>query len=89
MTRETRTKIFCFALCVLTLAHGWSAQAQQPTKLSRIGFLNAASTSALAGRLDTFRQGLTELGYIEGKNIVVEYRYADAKADRFPALAAE
>ena len=66
-----------------------SAQAQQPTKLSRIGFLNAASTSALAGRLDAFRQGLTELGYIEGKNIVVEYRYADAKADRLPALAAE
>jgi putative ABC transport system substrate-binding protein len=65
------------------------AQAQQPKKVHRIGFLSAASASAVAGRLDAFQQGLTELGYIEGKNIVVEYRYADGKADRLPALAAE
>ena len=65
------------------------AEAQQPKKVPRIGFLSAASPSAISDRLDSFRQGLTELGYIEGKNIAVEYRYADGKTDRLPALAAE
>jgi len=74
---------------LLFLAAVTLAEAQQPKKVPRIGFLSAASASAVAGRLDAFRQGLTELGYIEGKNIVVEYRYADGKADRLPALAAE
>jgi len=74
---------------LLLLAAVTLAEAQQPKKVPRIGFLSAASASAVAGRLDAFRQGLTELGYIEGKNIVVEYRYADGKADRLPALAAE
>jgi putative ABC transport system substrate-binding protein len=53
------------------------AQAQQPTKLPRIGYLSATSSSANVGRIDAFRQGLRELGYVEGKNIVIEWRYAD------------
>jgi putative ABC transport system substrate-binding protein len=65
------------------------AQAQQPAKVPRIGFLGATSPSAISARLDAFRQGLRELGYVEGKNILIEYRYAEAKLDRLPALAAE
>ena len=71
-----------FALCV-------SAEAQQPTKVPRIGYLAAASPSAIAARIEAFRQGLRELGYVEGKNIVIEWRYAEGKLDRLPALAAE
>src|SRR5262249_20080762 len=76
-------------IAVVLLAVAVITQAQQPTKVPRIGLLGAASASALTGQLDAFRQGLRELGYIEGKNIVVEYRYGDGKADRVPELAAE
>jgi putative tryptophan/tyrosine transport system substrate-binding protein len=65
------------------------AQAQQAKKVSRIGFLGASSASALAARTEAFRQGLRELGYLEGKNIVIEWRSAEGKLDRLPALAAE
>jgi putative ABC transport system substrate-binding protein len=71
-----------FALC-------FSAQAQHTAKISRIGYLSAASASEVAFRTDPFRQGLRELGYVEGKNIVIEYRYGEGKFDRLPALAAE
>ena len=71
-----------YALCA-------SAEAQQPTKVPRIGYLVGASLSAVSARIEAFRQGLRELGYVEGKNIVIEYRYAEGKLDRLPALAAE
>ena len=74
---------------VILLAVGVIAASQQPTKVPRIGFLGATSASAISARLDAFRQGLRELGYVEGKNILIEYRYAEAKLDRLPALAAE
>jgi putative ABC transport system substrate-binding protein len=64
------------------------AQAQQPNA-PRIGFLSAVSYEAFASRIDAFRQGLKELGYIEGKNIIVEYRWAEGRPERLPALAAE
>src|SRR5262245_53626385 len=91
MTHETtgRRKIFCFALCVFTLALGLSAQAQQATKIPRIGFLGAPPRSAISERIEAFGQGLRELGYVEGKNIGIEWRYAEGKLDRLPALAAE
>ena len=57
---------------VLVVA-GAVAQAQQPTKISRIGYLSASSLSAIAARVEAFRQGLRELSYVEGKNIVIEY----------------
>jgi putative ABC transport system substrate-binding protein len=66
-----------------------TAEAQQPKKVPRIGFLGSASTSFYAARTNAFRQGLNELGYTEGKNIVIEYRYAEGKFDRLPDLAAE
>jgi putative ABC transport system substrate-binding protein len=72
-----------FTLC------GAVATAQQPKTVPRVARLYAASASATADRTEAFRQGLRELGYVEGKNIVVEYRYADGKLDRLPALAAE
>ena len=68
---------------------GAVAQAQQPPKGPRIGFLTANDLSALAARIEALRQGLRELGHVEGKNMVIEYRYAEGKLDRLPALAAE
>jgi len=76
-------------VAVVLLALGVIAEAQQPTKIPRIGFLGAASPYAIAARIEAFRQGLRELGYVEGKNIIIEYRYAEGKYDRLPALAAE
>ena len=64
-------------------------QAQPPTKIPRIGYLDGALPSTNASRIDAFRHGLRELGYVEGKNIVIEYRHAEGKLDRLPAVAAE
>jgi len=84
-----RKQIFCFVLCAMLFALSLPAQAQQPGKIPRIGYLEAVSPSNSAVRSEAFRQGLRELGYVEGKNIVTEYRYAEGKRDRLPALAAE
>src|SRR5262249_48150259 len=65
------------------------AQAQQTKKVPRIGILFGGSSSGYMVRVEAFRQGLKELGYIEGKNIAIEYRYADGKADRLLSLATE
>jgi len=75
--------VIAFALC------GVVARAQQPTKVPRIGFLGAVSRSTVSARTEAFRQGLRELGYVEGKNIVIEYRYVEGKLDRVSELAAE
>jgi putative ABC transport system substrate-binding protein len=64
-------------------------EAQQPTKIPRIGYLIAASPSSNSNRIEAFRQGLRELGYVEGKDIIIEYRSAEGKLDRLPTLAAE
>jgi putative tryptophan/tyrosine transport system substrate-binding protein len=66
-----------------------SVDAQQPMKVPRIGFLSAPSRSAQSARHEAFRQGLRELGYMEGKNIVIEWRYAEGQLERLPDLAAE
>ena len=78
-----------FAIVVALAACGARIEAQQPSKVPRIGFLHSVSASAAAPRNDAFRQGLRDLGYVEGNNIFIEYRYADSKLDRLPALAAE
>ena len=65
------------------------AEAQQPTRIPRIGIVIAASASFYSARIETFRQRLRELGYVEGKNIAIEYRYAEGKLERLPDLAAE
>jgi DNA-binding LacI/PurR family transcriptional regulator len=76
-------------VAAIVLAAEVIADAQQPTKVPRIGFLSGASASAVAARVEAFRQGLRELGYVEGKNIVIEWRYAEEKLDRVTALVAE
>ena len=82
-------KTIIVLLIGLTLASVHLAEAQQPTKIPRIGFLAAVSLSANSARFEAFRQGLRELGYIEGKNIIIEWRSSEGKADRLPGLAAE
>src|SRR6478752_5793713 len=62
---------------------------QQTGKVPRIGFLSLTSPSDRPSLLDAFRQGLRELGWVEGQNIVVDYRYAEDRVDRLPVLAAE
>jgi ABC-type uncharacterized transport system substrate-binding protein len=73
---------------VLVIAAAF-AQAQQPTKIPRIGYLNASSASSASSRVEAFRRGLRELGYVEGKNIVVEYRFAEGNLERLRPLTAE
>ena len=84
-----KRKITVLTLCAMLFALSYSASAQPPTKIPRIGYLDGAFPSTNAARIDAFRQGLRELGYVEGKNIVIEYRHAEGKLDRLPALAAE
>src|SRR5262245_17621612 len=66
-----------------------TAQTQQTGKVPRIGALAGATAATYAARFDSFRRGLRELGYVDGQNIAIEYRYADGKLERLPALAAE
>ena len=84
-----KKQIFALSFGAVLLAICLPADAQQPTKVPRIGYLTAASLSALAARPEVFRQGLRELGYVEGKNIVIEWRSAEGKVDRLAMLAAE
>jgi putative ABC transport system substrate-binding protein len=73
----------------LLFAHCFAAQAQQPGEVPRIGYLTAASLSAVSARTKAFRQGLRGLGYVEGKSIIIEWRSPEGKRDRLPGLAAE
>jgi putative tryptophan/tyrosine transport system substrate-binding protein len=82
-------RILTLALCAMLFAHCFSASAQQPTKVPRIAYLTGAYFSAITPRTEAFRQGLRDLGYVEGKNIVIEWRSAEGKLDRLPSLAAE
>jgi putative ABC transport system substrate-binding protein len=83
------TRLIAVSLVTSTLAFGYLAEAQQPKKVYRIGLLIPVSASVLKSRTDAFREGLRELGYMEGKNVVIESRYADGKQEREPELAAE
>ncbi|MGH7774550.1 MAG: hypothetical protein ACREQA_20180, partial [Candidatus Binatia bacterium] len=83
-------KILRIFLIIAALGAGAMAvEAQQPKKVPRIGWLTGSSLSANSERQEGFRQGLRELGYVEGKNIVIEWRATDGKRDRYPALLAE
>ena len=84
-----KKKLTILTLGAMLLALSFSTEAQQPTKIPRIGYLATAPASAITARVKAFRQGLRELGYVEGKNIVIEQRYTEDKLDRLPALAAE
>ena len=84
-----KATLLSILVVAVQLAVALIAEAQQPGKVPRIGFLSGVSRATLSGRVDSFRQGLRELGYVEGKNIVIEWRFAGGKLDKLPALAAE
>jgi putative ABC transport system substrate-binding protein len=77
------------ALCALLLALCAPAEAQQPGKVARIGFLDPSNASGMAVLLEAFRQEMRKLGWIEGKNITIEYRFAEQKFERLPELAVD
>src|SRR5436309_2389051 len=80
-------KIMLFALCSLLLASRFPAEAQQSTKVPRVGFLAVSGDPNTPGPwVEAFRQGLRDFGYIEGKNILVKYRYIGGDKDRIPSL---
>ena len=82
-------KIFLLALSTMLFALCFSAEAQQPAKVPRVGIVTLQPLSAIADRDEAFRQGLRELGYLVGKTIVIEHRSAEGKFDKMPALVAE
>ena len=82
-------KITVLTLCAMLFALCLSANAQQPTKVRRIGLLDNSTASGSAVRLEVFWQELRKLGWIEGKNIAIEYRFAEQKPERLPELAAD
>ena len=77
------------AVFVIVATCGVRADAQQPGKIFRIGFLDGSTASGMAVLLEAFRQELSKLGWIEGKNIAIEYRFAEQKNERLPELAAD
>ena len=77
------TLVIAFVIC------GVAAEAQQPKKVPRIGYLSSGDAASESTRAEAIRLGLRERGYIEGQNIAFEYRYAEGKRDRFSELAAE
>ena len=82
-------KIIFLVLCSLLFAPCSAVEAQQTGKVARIGFLDNSTASGSAVILETFRQELSKLGWIEGKNITIEYRFAEQKLERLPELAAD
>ena len=84
-----KKKLSWLGLSAMLLAPSFHAEAQQPKKVPRIAWLTSSPLSGNAKRIEAFRQGLRELGYVEGKNIVIEYRSGEGNRDRVPALAVE
>ena len=80
---------FRLGLCALLFALCSSVDAEQPKKLFRIGYLSNADQASDSSRAEAFRRALRDLGYVDGQNILFEYRYTEGKVDRAPALAAE
>jgi putative ABC transport system substrate-binding protein len=83
------SKITVLTLCAMLFALCGSADAQQTGKIPRIGYLDGSTASGSAVLLEAFRQELSKLGWIEGKNIAIEYRFGEQKSERLPELAAE
>jgi len=86
MKKAAVLSILAFALQLVDVV---IAQAQQPAKIPRIGFIGASSSTTAAPYLEAFREGLRELHYVEGHNIAIEVRWAEGAAQRFPQLIAE
>jgi putative ABC transport system substrate-binding protein len=84
-----KLKLAAYAICAMLFALCSSADAQQATKVARIGYLDPSTASGSAVLLEAFRQELSKVGWIEGKNITIEYRFAEQNTDRLPELAAD
>jgi ABC-type uncharacterized transport system substrate-binding protein len=84
-----KTALLSIVVVVMHLAVGVIAHAQQSEKVFRIGFLDSGTASGSAVLLEAFRQELSKLGWVEGKNITIEYRFAEQKQERLPELAAD
>jgi ABC-type uncharacterized transport system substrate-binding protein len=84
-----KRKVTFLALCAMHFALCFSAEAQQPKKVPRIGYLSSSNPATESTRAEAIRLALRELGYMEGQNIAIEYRYAEGKRDREPQLASE
>jgi putative ABC transport system substrate-binding protein len=84
-----KSKFLFWLLLTVLVVTAPLLRAQQPGKLFRIGYLDPSNASGMAARLETFRQELSKLGWIEGKNLAFEYRFAEQKPERIPGLAAE
>ena len=84
-----KLKLVPYALCVMLFALCGSVEAQQVGKVPRIGFVDDSTPSNIAVRLDMFRQELSKLGWIEGKNVAIEYRFAEGKLERLPELMSD
>src|SRR5262249_41298571 len=83
-------RFLVFLVSTLILASGYTSEAQQPKKIPRIGYVSGTGDASNPGpNLETFRRGLRDLAYIEGQNILVEYRYAEGKSEHYPSLVAE
>ena len=87
--KDMKKKIFFLTFCAMVFALCSSVEAQQPKKVSRIGYLSSFDPASESARSEGIRLALRELGYIEGQNIATEYRYAEGKRERMPELAAE
>jgi ABC-type uncharacterized transport system substrate-binding protein len=87
--KDMKRKITVLTLCATLLVLCLPAEAQQPKKVPRIGYLSVSDATGESDRSEAIRLALRELGYMEGQNIAIEYRYAEGKLDRVPELAAE
>ena len=87
--KNMKKRITLWLLATLFLANVSLADAQQTGKIPRIGFLDTSTASGSAVLVEAFRQELSKLGWIEGKNITIEYRFAEQKTERLPELAAD
>ena len=83
--KHMKKTITVLTLCAMLSALSCSASAQQPKKVPRIGYLSAVDPATESARAETIRLALGELGYMEGQNIAIEYRYAEGKPDRLPS----
>jgi putative tryptophan/tyrosine transport system substrate-binding protein len=84
-----KATLLSILVVAVQLAVAVIADAQQPTRVPRVGFIGASSPSTAGTWLEAFRQGLHELGYVQGKNIAIEVRWAEGSAERFPHIIAE